>query len=398
MIPYLSKIADELVNSHYNEMENFTIVLPSKRAIVFFKHYLSQKINNPVWLPKIFSIEDFIFDLSGLKPLDNLSLQIKLYEVCSQQPINDEPEAIESFLQWSQTLLYDFNEIDRNLVDAKSIYKGLSNIKSMDSWTVDDSDLSEFQLQYLKFFDHFYSWYCSFEKSLLDQGFAYQGLAYRVAAKNIQIKGQSLNNIWFVGLNAMTKAENKIIDFFQKNNKSKLFFDGDAHFVEDVNHEAGYFIRQHIQKWGSIELSHFFEQKKNIEIIGCSGNIAQSKVAGDILSKVKDKNFNQTAVVLADENLLFPILNNISDNITALNITMGAPLKSAPVYNFISLIFNTHLNREKYNKEGFYYKDLTKLFGHKDFISLLDSNKSNSLLKNLLEKNKVFYDKKEIFG
>ena len=204
----------------------------------------------------------------------------------------------------------------------------------------------------MKFFDHFYSWYCSFEKSLLDQGFAYQGLAYRVAAKNIQIKGQSLNNIWFVGLNAMTKAENKIIDFFQKNNKSKLFFDGDAHFVEDVNHEAGYFIRQHIQKWGSIELSHFFEQKKNIEIIGCSGNIAQSKVAGDILSKVKDKNFNQTAVVLADENLLFPILNNISDNITALNITMGAPLKSAPVYNFISLIFNTHLNREKYNKEG----------------------------------------------
>ena len=396
MIPYLSKIADELVNSHYNEMENFTIVLPSKRAIVFFKHYLSQKINNPVWLPKIFSIEDFIFDLSGLKPLDNLSLQIKLYEVCSQQPINDEPEAIESFLQWSQTLLYDFNEIDRNLVDAKSIYKGLSNIKSMDSWTVDDSDLSEFQLQYLKFFDHFYSWYCSFEKSLLDQGFAYQGLAYRVAAKNIQIKGQSLNNIWFVGLNAMTKAENKIIDFFQKNNKSKLFFDGDAHYVEDVNHEAGYFIRQHIQKWGSIELSHFFEQKRNIEIIGCSGNIAQSKVAGDILSKVIDKNFNQTAVVLADENLLFPILNNISDNITTLNITMGAPLKSAPLYNFISLIFNTHLNREKYNKEGFYYKDLTKLFGHKDFISLLDSNKSNSLLKNLLEKNKVFYDKKEI--
>ena len=69
MIPYLSKIADELVNSHYNEMENFTIVLPSKRAIVFFKHYLSQKINNPVWVPKIFSIEDFIFDLSAINSI-----------------------------------------------------------------------------------------------------------------------------------------------------------------------------------------------------------------------------------------------------------------------------------------------------------------------------------------
>jgi hypothetical protein len=44
MTPFLSKIADELVSVHSEKMENYTIVLPSKRAIVFFKHYLSQKI------------------------------------------------------------------------------------------------------------------------------------------------------------------------------------------------------------------------------------------------------------------------------------------------------------------------------------------------------------------
>ena len=143
MIPFLSKIADELVNLHYNEMENFTIVLPSKRSIVFFKYYLSQKINEPIWLPKIYSIEDFIFDLSGLKPLDNLSLQFKLYEACSLNLLNDESETLESFLKWSQTLLYDFNEIDRNLVDAKTIFNSLSNIKTMDSWSVDHSELSD---------------------------------------------------------------------------------------------------------------------------------------------------------------------------------------------------------------------------------------------------------------
>lgn len=400
MTPFLSKIADELVRVHSKEMENYTIVLPSKRAIVFFKHYLSQKIKGPVWLPKIYSIEDFIFELSDLKSLDNLSLQFKLYEACSLNPLNQEQETLDSFLQWSQTLLYDFNEIDRNLVDPKSIFNGLSNIKSMDSWSVDPCDLSDFQLQYLEFFDHFYSWYVSFQELLLNDGYAYQGLAYKTAAKNIEEKGQSLNNIWFVGLNALTTAENHIINYLQANKKSKLFFDGDAHYVENKNHEAGHFIRQHIQKWGGVELSRAFEQEKNIEIIGCAGNIAQSKVAGNILSGIEDENFNQTAVVLAEESLLFPVLNNLSDNVSSLNITMGAPLKSTPLYNFISLIFNTHLHKKKYNKNGFYYKDLIKLFGQKDFVNLVEKTNIDGVLKLLVEKNHVYFDQndlKEIF-
>lgn len=396
MTPFLSKIADELVSVHSEKMENYTIVLPSKRAIVFFKHYLSQKIKGPVWLPKIYSIEDFIFELSDLKSLDNLSLQFKLYEACSLNPLNQEKESLDSFLQWSQTLLYDFNEIDRNLVDAKSIFNGLSNIKSMDSWSVDHSDLSEFQLQYLEFFDHFYSWYDSFQELLLKDGFAYQGLAYKMAAKNIEQRGESLENIWFVGLNALTTAENHIINYFQENKKSKLFFDGDAHYVNNKNHEAGHFIRQHIKKWGKIELGRAFEQEKNIEIIGCAGNIAQSKVAGNVLSSIKDENFNQTAVVLADENLLFPVLNNLSDNVSALNITMGAPLKSTPLYNFISLIFNTHLHKIKYNKNEFYYKDLIKLFGQKDFVNLVEIKNIDRVLRLLVEKNKVFFDQNEL--
>jgi hypothetical protein len=400
MIPFLSKIADKLVNFHSKEMEKYTIVLPSKRAIVFFKHYLSQKIDGPVWLPKIYSIEDFIFELSDLNSLDNLSLQFKLYEACSLNPLNEERESLDSFLQWSQTLLYDFNEIDRNLVEAKSIFKNLSSIKSMDSWSVDHSELSDFQLQYLEFFDHFYTWYTSFQELLLKDGFAYQGLAYKTAAKNIEQKGKSLENIWFVGLNALTTAENHVVNYFQSNNKSKLFFDADAHYVENKNHEAGYFIRQHIHKWGGIQLSRFFEEDKNIEVIGCAGNIAQSKVAGNILSSVEDENFNQTAVVLADENLLFPVLNNLSDNVSSLNITMGAPLKSAPLFNFLSIIFNAHLHKIKYNKDGFYYKDLIKLFGQKDFIHLIDLKNNEDLLNLLIEKNKVFFndqDLKEIF-
>ena len=77
---FLEHIAKEIL-SNRKRMDGLTIVLPSKRSIVFLKHHLSQKIDEPIWLPKIYSIEDFITELSGLNTLDNLSLQFRLYEV-----------------------------------------------------------------------------------------------------------------------------------------------------------------------------------------------------------------------------------------------------------------------------------------------------------------------------
>ena len=71
---FLEHIAKEIL-SNRKRMDGLTIVLPSKRSIVFLKHHLSQKIDEPIWLPKIYSIEDFITELSGLHTLDNLLLR-----------------------------------------------------------------------------------------------------------------------------------------------------------------------------------------------------------------------------------------------------------------------------------------------------------------------------------
>ena len=79
MIPFLEKIADRLLQKFPDNMQNVAIVLPSKRAVVFFKHYLSKKIDKPVFLPDFYSIEEFIENLSELQVLDNISLQFRLY-------------------------------------------------------------------------------------------------------------------------------------------------------------------------------------------------------------------------------------------------------------------------------------------------------------------------------
>ena len=90
--PFLEHIAKQILDK--GNTDRLTVVLPSKRSIVFLKHYLSKYISKPIWLPKIYSIEDFITELSGLQTIDNLSLQFRLYEIFdSNRPKNNEAGA-----------------------------------------------------------------------------------------------------------------------------------------------------------------------------------------------------------------------------------------------------------------------------------------------------------------
>ena len=131
MMPFLEKIADDY-SKFPKGMDGIAVVLPSKRSVVFLKHYLSQKIDRPIFLPDFYSIDEFIEKISGLNILDNISLQFRLYQTYIKYP----PKKIDSFddfLKWSNILLHDFNDIDRNLVDASSIYCNLKEVKELES-------------------------------------------------------------------------------------------------------------------------------------------------------------------------------------------------------------------------------------------------------------------------
>ena len=77
MKPFLDNIANRLISKHPKDMDSLIIVLPSKRAELFLKNYLSHKIKSPVFLPKFYTIEEFLEKLSGLHIIDNLSLYSK---------------------------------------------------------------------------------------------------------------------------------------------------------------------------------------------------------------------------------------------------------------------------------------------------------------------------------
>ena len=170
MKPFLEKIAERLVEKYPKNMEDIAIVLPSKRSVVFLKSYLSKLINKPIFLPQFFSVEEFVEEVSGLKILDNLSLQFHLYQSYLSKPTK-EVDSFEKFLSWSNVLMHDFNEVDRNLVNAKDIFSNLKNLKELEDWNIENWSFSKKRLtnsqsNFNDFYIRFFDWYFYLNKLL----------------------------------------------------------------------------------------------------------------------------------------------------------------------------------------------------------------------------------------
>ena len=406
MIAFLDKIAARLLQKFPENMEKVAVVLPSKRAVVFLKHYLSQKIDKPIFLPQFYSIEEFTEKLSGLHVLDNISLQFKLYQTYLTHPPK-KVESFDDFLKWSNVLLHDFNEIDRNLVEAESIYTNLRNVKELESWNVEDWSLSEtnltdMQTDYISFFEGMLKWYNDFNQKLIQDNTAYQGLAYRKAAEqisNVEIKWEK---VWFVGLNALTKSEQEIVDYLKKEDVARVFWDADKFYYDNKLHEAGGFLREQRAKWSEIDFKgvgdYFNQPKESFDVIACPKNVTQAKVASEVLKDFtkEDLDNSNTAIVLADEALLFPVLHNLPSAIKQLNVTMGSPLKNTTLFAFIEALFKIQINAEKYQNNAFYYKDIISVIEHPYFSKLADVNEVLTFKRFIIKDNIVFVSKSNL--
>ena len=403
MMAFLDKIADRLLMKFPGNMDSIAVVLPSKRSVVFLKHYLSQKIKKPIFLPEFFSIEEFTEKLSGLQVLDNISLQFKLY----QTYLNNPPKKVESFddfLKWSNVLLHDFNEIDRNLVDAKSIYTNLKNVKELESWSVEDwslsaDNLTDMQTDYISFFEGMLNWYNDFNQTLLINNSAYQGLAYKKVAEQISDTEIKWEKVWFVGLNALTKSEQEIVDYLKKEDVARVFWDADKFYYDNDLHEAGGFLREQRARWSEIDFKgvgeYFNQPKESFNVIACPKNISQSKVAAEIIKDFtkEDLDNSNTAIVLADESLLFPVLHNLPSTIKKLNVTMGSPLKNTTLFAFVEALFKMQIHAEKHQNNAYYYKDIISVIEHPYFSKFADADEVLSFKRFIIKDNIVFISK-----
>ena len=408
MKPFLKQVAEFLFNNYKDQISDIKVVLPNKRASLYLSHYLSELTSKPIWLPTFYSIEDFIFHFSGLKNVNQNELLFELYNVHIQLNPNESSD-FEQFISWAPLILKDFNEIDSYLIDAISAFRYLSDAKRLSVWNLDSHSLTESELRYLSFYSGLEHYYRQFKRKLFEEKIAYDGMAARYLAENCQSVFKTVDSFVFVGFNALSPAEKQIIDFCKKNCNALILWDIDAYYFDDEIQEAGKFLRKELATekkkdilWWSDNL---MEGEKNITIYPLAGNVLQTKIAAGILSNQISDNpisLNDWAIVLADENLLIPMINSFPEEIGDFNLTMSYPAKGTLIYDLVFTLFDA-LIHAKTSSSGnllIYHTFIEKILRNTLIANCLNTGNKNVINESILRKiksvNKVYISFEEI--
>lgn len=416
MKSFLENVAEELYAELGDKIAEARIILPSRRACMYFKIHLAKIIKTNIFCPYIRSFEDFVYEIADVDLEDSITLLFELYQ--SYQQFDKKEQSFEYFTPLGLTLLKDFNLIDKELLDGDKLFLYLEEVKAIERWGeeygIDISMRSEgFLKEYYQFWTYLRQTYFHFRENLLKKKKVYSGLAYRWVCDNFE-KIKEINDtqtIAFVGFNQLSKAEYFIINKFSKLKKAKIYWDIDAYFIENPIHEAGEHIRQNIKK-ALISQSknsfpkHLGSQPKEIEIIAVNNSVSQAKLVGDILAKMTDnllndnkledfkKQINHTAILLPDEQMLMPLLYSLPQNPTTnidelINITMGISLRDTPLFTLVENLFSMQSNilTIDENQKNIHFKDISRILYHP---YLQFSQKNKQLLKRIQKENLVY--------
>lgn len=387
MTTFLSSVIRDLLFVH-PDLSEFTFILPGKRAGAFLRKEISRQIDQPVFSPEILSIEEFSEKIAGLTTIDNTTALFEFYSVYKNSTRQDKVEDFEHFSSWAQTLINDFNEIDRYLIPPESIFNYLAGIQDINHWSLSIPQ-TELVKNYLEFWKELPVYYSGLRESLLANDTGYQGLVYRVASEKIDAHIPNASKYIFLGFNALNSAEQNIIQKMLQHG-AQIFWDIDEVHLNDPDHDASLFIREYLQ-WPYYQthdlkyISKDFNTPKNIEIAGVPKNVGQAKYVAQILSGMTQEELSTTAVVLGDESLLLPVLNSLPPNIPALNITMGYPLK----YSLFSTLFDTFFQMIKVEGKDYYHKDVISILSN-PVIEKITKKKSLEIIDSIRERNLLY--------
>lgn len=383
------------INKYQGEETDVCVVLPNRRAGLFLKKKLVPVNDKPRWLPVILPVEDFIFQTGQLKEPDSISLLANLYKTyCS---FNNQQVSFDTFLNWGNEVLRDFEEIDQYLVDADILYNYVSEAREIDVWKPGEIQ-TDFERNYIAFFKSMALLYHGLRDALIENKKAYQGLATRLLCEQPDKYLDTLpyKMIIFAGFNALTPAQLQIIKYLAQKERGTLIFDADSYIIDNPHLEASYFINKFRKDKDLPEFreitSNFLNPEKNIFTCGIPGKTGQARVAGSILKGIAPDKHSSTALVLADETLLIPVLNALPDELDKFNVTMGYPLKQTSFYQMADCLFSMHANaihRDSGNPL-FYHADVTALLQIPEMRQLLNADHVKRLIA-IIKKDNYSY-------
>lgn len=355
MTTFLQIVAKDLHAKIGNDLSRIAIVFPNKRASLFFNEHLAQESDRPLWSPAYLSISELFQQLSTQQLGDQIRLVCELYKVFRQETKSE--ESLDDFYFWGELLISDFDDVDKNLVDAQQLFSNLQDLKNiMDNYDFLDKEQeeaiqqffqnfsiekrTELKEKFISLWDKLGSIYRCYRENLNKLGIAYEGMLYRNVMEQLNTGTLKYDKYVFVGFNVLNKVELAFFQQLKDADKALFYWDYDIFYTHSsgYKHEAGEFINRNLKLFPN-ELSpeHFdtLRHPKKVRFISAPTENAQARYLPQWVESTLASQEKENAVVLCNESLLLPVLHAIPSQVKHVNITMGFPLAQTPVYSFI---------------------------------------------------------------
>jgi len=406
MNPFLKAVAEDIYRRFGDNLSRTAIVFPGKRASLFFNQHLLECAGRPLWAPAYLTISDLFGQLSSLNieaPIRQVCLLHRIFNKCTRRT-----EPLDDFYHWGELMLADFDDIDKNMVEADSLFINLADVKAFNSQfdylTEEQKEVlerffagfrneeqrTELKDRFIELWQVMGTIYHELRQQLQSDGLAYEGMMFRDAIEKFNTDRLRYDRYVFVGFNVLNQVEQQLFRKLKECDKALFYWDYDHYYYDNPNHEAGLFVRENIARFGNAlpddtwlfdNLSHLPE----ISYISSPTDNAQARYLHDWLSKYHTTQHEQdTAVILCNEDMALPVLHSLpTDHVRNVNVTMGFKLTQTPIYTLVNSYLNLHTRG--YDEEKSLYKaEETRLLLTHPYINQLYPEASNwceSLLK-----------------
>jgi len=380
--PFLYKVFADLYRRYNGELQNVTVIFPNKRAGLFANQYLSEIAGRPVWSPRYMAISEFFSQMTDKSVPDTIELLVHLFHAYQKSQKQDKV-SFDRFYGWGEVLLSDFQDVDNNMVDAQQLFSNISaleavkkidyleerQIEAVKSFFTefDPDDTNKLHQRFVDMWNSMYEIYTAFREDLQSNGLAYEAMLKREVIENIDTVGASFQNrkFAFVGFNVLNETEKRLFRYLSLNAETLFYWDIDESFIR---HEAASFIKDNMKIFPNalkLDSSIVSDNRPqcNIQIISATTDEAQASYANQWLKEnlSYDTPLNQTAVVLADENILQGVLHALPE--TEVNITMGYPLRQTAIASLVSSLLELQ-TRGKSKDNCWYHTYVTSILRH----------------------------------
>ena len=365
---FLAQVIDDLIaRNGVEHLDRFTMVVPSRRAMLYVKEYIREylaqnEIRTAVQLPQMTTLNNLMDELSPLYKIDEIQAVCILYKVYVDvlREADDTKHAnvpLDRFYGWGRQLVIDFSNIDKACTLASSeaildhtaaareleelhldpdVYERLlALVSNHPKASSDDSRKREFELLW----QQLPKIYARFREAL--GNFGYEGARMETLLKHWdeeQIQSQLRGRVFvFAGFNYLVPAEKAFMHRLQDAGQALFYWDYPADFT--ANNKAFYWITKNAQEFGKNEYTPQSWQPKTVEAVSTASAHAQAQYVHEWLLENHHMG-ERTAVVICDESALEQVVyalpvdasDETEKRFERINITKGFPMRQTDVF------------------------------------------------------------------